>query len=138
MVAMAGQPVRAVQILVAEDILANQVLIRGLLEAAGHQVTLVGDGVQAVRAAETGCYDLVFMDLDMPEMDGIAAACAIRALPTPFAAEVPIVALTAGTLPSQEAACRAAGMNDFLRKPCDGHTLRGAVTRWSRTSIGEA
>jgi two-component system sensor histidine kinase/response regulator len=116
------------RVLVAEDNATNQYLIRTHLEADGHAVTTVENGAQAVRAVETSAFDVVLMDIQMPEMDGPAAARAIRALPGP-AARLPIVALTASALPGDRESYMAAGMTDFVSKPVDLAALRAALRR---------
>jgi CheY-like chemotaxis protein len=87
-----------------------------LLKKAGHRVTIAGDGRQAAEFAARECFDVVLMDMHMPEMDGIEATRAIRALPAP-ASQVPIVALTAAGATSDIQSCLDAGMNYFLVKP---------------------
>jgi CheY-like chemotaxis protein len=104
------------RLLVAEDHTINQMVITALLEALGHLVDIVANGRQAVAAVGAGTYDLVLMDMMMPEMDGPSATRAIRALPAPLG-DIPIVALTASTDHADVLLCRAAGMNDFLAKP---------------------
>ncbi|WP_162937632.1 hybrid sensor histidine kinase/response regulator [Indioceanicola profundi] len=117
-------------ILVAEDLAANQLLVRTILTRAGHTVDFAEDGAVAVRKVLSGDYDLVLMDVQMPEMDGLAATRAIRALPAPVG-RVPILALTANALPEEVALCRAAGMDGYLGKPIDQAALLAAVDGWS-------
>jgi PAS domain S-box-containing protein len=116
------------RVLVAEDNSVNQVLIRGLLSRLGHYLDVVGDGVEALRQVQAAPYDLVLMDMQMPQMDGIEATRAIRALAGPVA-RVPIVAMTANVMSEDRAACVAAGMDDFVGKPIDRSQLRQAIAR---------
>jgi len=116
------------KILVAEDNLVNQKVARGYLDEGGHEVTIVGDGAAAVNAVKSGGFDLVLMDMHMPEMDGISATQHIRALDGPEAA-TPIIAATAGAMPEDIERCLAAGMNDFVPKPIDPTSLARAMAR---------
>jgi CheY-like chemotaxis protein/HPt (histidine-containing phosphotransfer) domain-containing protein len=104
------------RILVAEDNPLNRQVIRGLLEKEGFSVTLVSDGEAAVREALSGACDLVLMDVQMPGMDGLEAARAIRAQEPP-GRRIPILAMTARAMEEDAAACRAAGMDGYLAKP---------------------
>jgi CheY-like chemotaxis protein/anti-sigma regulatory factor (Ser/Thr protein kinase) len=115
----AGPMPAGLRILVAEDNEINQLLITGLLRKRGYTATSVTDGRQAVDAVKAGQYDLVFMDCQMPEMDGYEAAAAIRAWERDQSdgRRARIVALTAGALTGDADACRAAGMDDYLTKP---------------------
>jgi two-component system sensor histidine kinase/response regulator len=124
------------RVLVAEDNATNQYLIRAHLEAAGHAVTTVENGAQAVSAVEAHTFDVVLMDIQMPEMDGPTAARAIRNLPGP-AAHLPIVALTANALPGDRESYIAAGMSDYVSKPIDIAALHAALHR-AATGIGVA
>ena len=111
----AAQKSRA--ILVAEDNPVNQIVTRLILERAGHQVVVVGDGVEAVGAVKNGAFDLVIMDLQMPAMDGIEATYSIRNLPETQKSRVPIIALSANAFSTDEEQCFKAGMNAYLSKP---------------------
>lgn len=102
--------------LVAEDNPVNRDIVRRMLERLGCRVSVVGDGLAAVEAVRRDHYGIVFMDVQMPGLDGLQATAAIRALPGPGGG-VWIVALTANAFEEDVHRCRAAGMNDFLAKP---------------------
>jgi len=119
------------RILVAEDLPMNQLVIEGYLRSAGHDVAFAANGVEAIAALKAGRFDLVLMDVEMPEMDGIAATRAIRGSDGPMR-DVPIVALTANALLEDAALCKAAGMNDFLSKPIERSSLYRMIGRWAR------
>ncbi len=125
------------RILVAEDVTANQMILRGLLEIDGHSVTIAANGAEAVAAVRDGGFDLVLMDMQMPVMDGISASIAIRALPGPEHA-VSIVALTANALVGQREICLAAGMNSFLTKPVQPDALYAAILHWGHINSDPA
>jgi signal transduction histidine kinase/CheY-like chemotaxis protein len=112
------------RVLLAEDHATNQYLIGAYLRAAGHAVTVVANGREAVERAAEGGFDVVLMDVQMPELDGLSATREIRAGP---AAEVPVIALTANAMPGDRDACLAAGMNDYLPKPLEIAALRAAL-----------
>ncbi|HLG88080.1 MAG TPA: PAS domain S-box protein [Alphaproteobacteria bacterium] len=118
------------RILIAEDLPVNQTIIRGMLRASGHSLTIVDNGAQALAAVRTSEFDIVLMDMEMPEMDGLTATREIRRLDAP-AREIPIIALTANAMLDDAATCRAAGMNDFLSKPIDRADLIAMVSKWS-------
>ncbi|MEK0083016.1 PAS domain-containing protein [Benzoatithermus flavus] len=123
--AIADQPQAMVQparVLVVDDVATNRQLIAALLKALGHVVTLAVDGEEAIAKAEAEDFDLILMDVNMPKLDGLSAARAIRA-GQGRNARTPIVALTANTFPEEIAACRAAGMNGHLAKPIDRRSL---------------
>lgn len=119
------------RLLLAEDVPLNQDLARAILESAGHAVDVVPDGAAAVRAVETGVYDLVLMDVQMPVMDGVSASRLIRALDGP-ASRVPIIALTANVLPQQVAEFRDAGMSGHVGKPFARAELLDAIDRMTK------
>ncbi len=105
------------RILVAEDNVVNQRLIERLLQRRGHSVTIVSDGRAAVEAFEREPFDAIFMDMQMPEMDGFEATALIIEQIKRGAPRVPIVALTAHALKGDRERCLAAGMGGYLSKP---------------------
>jgi CheY-like chemotaxis protein len=121
---------RSLKILVAEDSPLIQKLIARLLVKAGHQAEIVPNGAEAVTALEARCYDLVLMDMQMPELDGVSAARKIRQSRGPMR-EVPIIALTGNALVGQRESCLAAGMNDYISKPFEPEQLYSAINHWS-------
>ncbi|MBC7906242.1 MAG: response regulator [Rhodospirillaceae bacterium] len=127
-----GQPavdLRPLTVLLAEDNAINQMVARGFLQRAGHCVVVANNGAEAVELVSAGgVFDLVLMDMQMPEMDGLEATRAIRAM-SGRAATLPIIALTANAMQSDEERCRAAGMNDYVAKPIDPDRLSAAMAR---------
>ncbi len=123
-----GIALRRLRILAAEDNPVNQLVIQAMLTKAGHVVDLVANGREAVEAVQRMRYDLVLMDMQMPEMDGIAAARAIRAL-RGRVRTVPIISLTANAQTEDRDRSLAAGMNDHVVKPIDPGTLFAAIAR---------
>lgn len=119
------------RILLVEDLEINQRLACAVLEAAGHEVDVLGDGADAIMAVQARAYDVVLMDVQMPGMDGITATQHIRALEH-AARAVPIIAMTANVLPAQIAAFRAAGMDDHIGKPFKRADLLAAIDRAAR------
>lgn len=124
---------RGARVLLAEDNPINALLARALLEREGCCVLTVGTGREAVDALREAAYDLVFLDLHMPEMDGFEAAAAIRALPSPRG-RTPLVALTANAMEEDRRACLDAGMDDFIPKPLEAERLRQLIARWTTPS----
>jgi signal transduction histidine kinase/CheY-like chemotaxis protein len=117
------------RILVAEDNKTNQAVIRAMLAKLGHRADIVANGQEAVQAVHDRPYDLVLMDVMMPELDGLAATACIRALPGK-AALVPVVALTADASLDRHAIYRAAGMQAVLTKPLSLQALSSALAQW--------
>ena len=116
-------------ILVAEDYPTNQQVIRMHLEAAGHAVTIAANGREAVDLCRSRRFDLVFMDLQMPEMDGLEATRRIRRENREYV-DVPIIGLTANAEPQARRACIKAGMKDVVTKPVRSSTLRRTIADW--------
>ncbi len=108
---------RPLRVLLAEDSLVNQKLVVGLLEREGHAVVVANNGKEAVAAAESGQFDLILMDVQMPEMDGLEAAAILRAQDRQRGRHTPIVALTAHAMKGDRERCLEAGMDDYLAKP---------------------
>jgi|GEM_PF-3166173 signal transduction histidine kinase/DNA-binding NarL/FixJ family response regulator len=120
---------RKLRIVVAEDNPVNQAVVTAMLAPYEHQVEVAEDGAVALAIVERGGIDLVFMDIHMPEMDGLAATRAIRALPGPIG-RVPIIALTANAMLGQREEYMAAGMTDYIAKPLRPEDLARALQRW--------
>jgi signal transduction histidine kinase/DNA-binding response OmpR family regulator len=120
--------VASYRLLLAEDSELNRQIIRAMLEQAGHEVTVVNDGAEAVRVAIRGEFDAILMDVHMPEMDGYAATRAIRNA-TQHTPLLPIVALTANALSDEAERCLAAGMNVHVPKPVNWPTLFAEIDR---------
>jgi PAS domain S-box-containing protein len=121
------------RVLVAEDNRVNQKLAKRLLEKAGCVVDLAANGREAVRMWEQIPYDVVFMDCQMPEMDGYEATAEIRRLEQglPAHRRTPIVALTANAMLGEREKCLRAGMDDFVSKPIPFGALEGLLRRWA-------
>jgi signal transduction histidine kinase/DNA-binding response OmpR family regulator len=119
------------RVLLAEDNDVNRRLAQRLLERAGCEVEVAGDGRSAVAAFSKSPFDLVLMDCHMPEMDGFEATAEIRRLEG-TAARTPIVALTANAMEGDRQRCLAAGMDDYLTKPLRRGELEAAVERWTQ------
>ncbi len=119
-------PARRLSILVAEDNRTNQKVITRLLEHAGHEVRVVSDGQGAVDTLEEGGFDVVLMDINMPDMDGIETVKLLRFM-HPAESLPPIVALSADATPETQAACREVGFSGYLLKPIDTNALLRAL-----------
>jgi two-component system, sensor histidine kinase and response regulator len=114
---------RSLSVLVAEDNPVNQRLVQAILKHRGHAPVLAASGPEALAALDEGTFDLVLMDLHMPEMDGLATAAAIRAREAVTGAHLPILALTASAGAGDEQRCLAAGMDGFITKPIRAEEL---------------
>jgi CheY-like chemotaxis protein len=121
--------VRNLNILLAEDNPVNQQLAARLLERRGHRVTVAGNGSEAVKMAAAGRFDLVLMDVQMPEMDGLTAASEIRRRETAQGFYTPIIALTAHAMKEDRERFLASGMDDYLSKPIQMDALSELLSR---------
>jgi signal transduction histidine kinase/ActR/RegA family two-component response regulator len=115
-------------VLLVEDNPVNQTVIEAMLRSLGYQVSLVGDGAQAVHCIERQSFALVLMDCRLPIMDGYEATRRIRR--SKSATELPIIALTANALQGDREVCLSAGMNDYLAKPFKRLDLQRVLQRW--------
>jgi signal transduction histidine kinase/CheY-like chemotaxis protein len=120
-------PSSPLSVLVAEDNLVNQRLIVRLLERAGHRVTLASNGREVVARYSEGGYDVILMDVQMPEVDGLEATAQIRALEAAVGRSVPIIALTAHAMAGDREKFLAAGVDAYLPKPIDPPALYAAL-----------
>jgi CheY-like chemotaxis protein len=123
-------------VLVAEDNRVNQILARRLLERRGFAVSIVDNGRACVEAVERKQFDLVFMDVQMPEMDGFTATSEIRALEQRTGRHVPIIAMTAFAQKEDEERCLAAGMDGYVSKPISTERLDAVIGGLYRQAPG--
>jgi len=123
-----AQPLR---ILLAEDNKINQKVAVRLLEKQNHSVRVASTGVEAVRAFASEPFDVVLMDIQMPEMNGYDAARAIRVHERDAGGHVPVIALTAHAMQGDRELCLDAGMDDYLSKPIQARDLEEVLTRWA-------
>lgn len=117
-------------VLVAEDHPVNRKFMGALLNKLGHAVTFAENGQQALDLVREHDFDIVFMDIHMPEMDGLTSTKLIRALPGEKC-RIPIVALTADVMNDAEDRAAGAGVNEFLSKPVQKDQLQAALDRWA-------
>lgn len=126
------------RILLAEDYITNQQVVNMHLTSVGYRVDMAENGQKALEMAKKNTYDLILMDLEMPVMDGLDAARAIRHMEArennPSTPSIPIIALTAHAFKGQEEKCRQAGMNDYMTKPIRRKPLLEKVSHWLKTS----
>ena len=118
------------RVLLAEDNEINQEVALNLLESLGMRVALAKDGAEAVELCRGQSFDLIFMDIQMPIMDGLTATRKIRALPGIGPSEPPIIAMTAHAMSGDREKSLEAGMNDHITKPIDPRTLRRKLCAW--------
>ena len=122
-----------IHLLLAEDIEINQQILIAILEGTGIHIDLAGDGREALAKFEDnpGRYQMIMMDIQMPEMDGLEATRRIRGLPCPQAKTVPIIAMTANVFQEDIDRCLAAGMNGHIGKPVEIEHVLGAVKQFA-------
>ena len=132
---LADQAKRRRRILLAEDNLVNQKVAVAILQKLGYRADVVGTGVEALAALKKRPYDLVLMDIQMPDMDGLEATAHIREGQAGAPNRgVPIVALTAHAMTGDKERCLAAGMDDYLCKPLEAEELQIVLERWTSRS----
>ena len=122
-----GHAARALRVLVAEDNLTNQKLVSALLDQKGHQVSIVSNGRLAMERAAADSFDVILMDVQMPEMSGLEATASIREKERGTTDHVPIVALTARAMAGDREQCFAAGMDAYVSKPVRAEELFSAI-----------
>jgi two-component system, sensor histidine kinase and response regulator len=120
------------RILLAEDDLINREVAVGMLEICGASVTVVGTGREVLQALDQSAFDLILMDCEMPDMDGLTATRAIRqrGILRSDGTPIPIVALTAHALDTHRVLCFAAGMDDYASKPLSMEQCAALLRRW--------
>jgi two-component system sensor histidine kinase/response regulator len=129
--AVAPEPIRRARILLAEDNIVNQRVAAGLLTRRGHDVTIAQDGREALAALDRESFDIVLMDVQMPDIGGIEATQAIRMRERGAGRHIRIVAMTAHAMNGDRERCLAAGMDGYLSKPVDQHMLFAVVEQES-------
>ena len=117
----------SLRILLAEDTPVNQALASRMLEKMGHAVVVAGNGVEALHALDQSSFDLILMDVQMPEMDGFDATRAIRERENGKMKHIPIIAMTAYAMAGDKERCLEAGMNGYIAKPINARDLFEAV-----------
>ena len=129
----AGAGPEPLRVLLVEDVVTNQIVIRRVLEKRGHHVQIASNGREAVGQAQATAFDLILMDVQMPEMDGFQATGLIREIT--HCSRIPIVALTAHAMPGDRDRCVAAGMDAYLTKPIDAKELVAVVEGCCRQPV---
>jgi len=120
---------RRLHVLLAEDSIINQKVAVGFLERQGHSVVVVNDGVEAIEAVGRESFDVVLMDVQMPNLDGYAATARIREAERGSGRRLPIIAVTAAAMKGDEERCLQAGMDDYITKPIDAERLAETLNR---------
>jgi len=124
---------RKVNILVAEDNLINQKVISRIIKKMGYQVDIACNGIEAIEALSKTAYDLVFMDIQMPAMDGFEATKEIRNKKSKVINhDIPIIALTANAMKGDQEKCEKAGMNDYASKPIKPDIILKKIEKWTK------
>ena len=125
-------PDRPIRLLLVEDVAVNRELIQTLLRPFDIDIETAENGLEALKALDAQTFDLVFMDVHMPVLDGLSATRTYRDSKAPGAQTTPIVAMTANVLPDQISRCLAAGMDDHIGKPINPGNLLRAISKWSQ------
>jgi two-component system sensor histidine kinase/response regulator len=129
---------KALRVLVAEDNRVNQQVAVGMLERAGHKATVAENGREVLALLEKGAFDVVLMDVQMPELDGLEATAAIRERERTAGGHLPIVALTAHAMKGDAERCLAAGMDAYLPKPLQPRELAEAIAKVVPSAVAPA
>jgi CheY-like chemotaxis protein len=129
---------RSLSILLAEDNPVNQRLVARMLEKRGHAVEIASNGREAVERSGRGKFDVILMDVQMPELDGFDATRAIRAREKRLGVRTPVIALTAHALNDDRERCLSAGMDEFVSKPIEAPELFAALERAVSLGTGAA
>jgi two-component system, sensor histidine kinase and response regulator len=123
--------VRPLRILLAEDNLVNQRVAKGILGNRGHTIHIVNNGREVLQALDSQRFDLVLMDVQMPEMDGLEATSTIRRLELETGKRISIIAMTAHAMKGDRERCLEAGMDDYVSKPINPKVLNEVISRWA-------
>lgn len=129
---------QGLKVLLAEDNLINQRVASELLRRWGHLVQVAGNGLEALSILERDSFDLIFMDLQMPGMDGLEATKRIRQMEAESGEHVPIVAMTAHAMRGDRERCLAAGMDDYLTKPINPELMSGIICKFAASRTGQS
>jgi PAS domain S-box-containing protein len=130
---------RSLRVLLAEDNPVNQTLAMRVLEKLGHKVQVVNDGREALRRSQAEDFDLILMDVQMPEMDGLEATKAIRAAEASTGKHIPIIAMTAHAMKGDRETCLSAGMDGYLSKPIRIDELKWTMSEVMKTqNVGQS
>lgn len=125
-----AEPVRTARVLLVEDNRVNQMVGKGLLAKEGIETIIANDGIEALEYYQKETIDLIFMDVNMPRMDGLTATKELREMMKAGSPEIPIIVLTANAMQGAKEQYLEAGMNDYLSKPIEIEQLRRVLTRW--------
>jgi two-component system, sensor histidine kinase and response regulator len=128
----------SLSVLLAEDNLVNQHLVKRLLEKRGHKVKMAGSGREALEYVERESFDIILMDVQMPDMDGLEATARIREIEKRRSTYTPIIALTAHTMKGDRERCLAAGMDQFINKPIDAERFVEVVETAAAAAMPKA
>lgn len=134
----ASRAMTPLHVLLAEDTRANQVFVSHVLRRRGHSLDVASNGQQTIEQIQNHDYDVVLMDVQMPVMDGFQATAAIRALEDRRKAGVPIIAMTAHAMSSDERQCLSAGMDAYISKPINSQALIELVEKIARDDKSSA
>ena len=120
-------------ILLAEDNKANQIISKAMIETIGSTVEIAENGLEVLQKLQEQVFDLIVMDCQMPEMDGLEAVKKIRSLDNQRLASIKVLALTADNQSDTRDACLTAGMDDFLSKPFTLEQIAEKINKWAKT-----